>query len=588
MPTSPEAQKPETQKPFQPSWIMEKEDEFSGMNPSLQLRVRQIHQAPESIARRDYLEKHYLALEEQVVEGKIPEDEAGIVLAKIVARIEELESQQGALAESLRRSQQRQAKAQQGRTQKRSSGVQQGQQPNSPPPSVVASSIDAEKEVFGEGEAFSDRWVGEKGIPKTVQYYRSRFGTEEEDDDIDLNNVGSSPGTFKPSELFTTILETGGRDPRSGRMLSYLLEAYPGDSKSKEKFSSALVNGFLAMASLKDGLNSGRIDTLAEALRRGPSPQGIAQWLLFDPETSRSLALILALQGYQVAGVTQEEVKKILGLNEKGILPTVKAAFSDHENIRPDEIKKYLEKVRKAVGTDGPDGTDPGVVKLAYYIFRVLGHPHENYKFSQELTKKYMFVKGAKDEKYPNRDLAPEDIASFLLKFDDPTKAWKYEKNKKTDVYYDLSVESNENKDKVTDDKNKDKVFLKDVLEKEGVIGLARSLNRLPAEKIVREWSDMQLILDMMDQISDIRAGRGAGSSLLPSERLRAIRSVKELGTALAKRKLSQETVDRLVDTSKIVSAPGSTEVSFWEKTLYGMKVPISGIGKRKPKVKDD
>ena len=93
MPTSPEAQKPEAQKPFQPSWIMEREDEFSGMNPSLQLRVRQIHQAPESIAGRGYLEKHYLALEEQVVEGKIPEDEAGIVLAKIVARIEELESQ---------------------------------------------------------------------------------------------------------------------------------------------------------------------------------------------------------------------------------------------------------------------------------------------------------------------------------------------------------------------------------------------------------------------------------------------------------------------------------------------------------------
>jgi len=93
MPGSPETQKPKTQKPFQPSWIMGREDEFADMNPGLQLRVRQIHQAPGSIAGINYLERHYLALEEQVVEGKIPEDEAGIVLAKIVVRIEELESQ---------------------------------------------------------------------------------------------------------------------------------------------------------------------------------------------------------------------------------------------------------------------------------------------------------------------------------------------------------------------------------------------------------------------------------------------------------------------------------------------------------------
>lgn len=565
MPTSPEAQKPETQRPFQPSWIMEREDEFAGMNPSLQLRVRQIHQAPGSIAGRGYLEKHYLTLEEQVVEGKIPEDEAGIVLAKIVARIEELESQQGALAESLRKSQQRQAKAQQGRTQTQPSGVRQRQQPNSPTPPVVASPTDAEKEVFGEGEAFSDRWVKERGIPTTVRYYRSRLGTEGEDEDIDLNDVGSSSGTFKSSELFSTILETGGKDPRSGRMLSYLLEAYPGDPKTKEKFSSALVNGFLAVASLKDGLNSSRIDTLAEALRRGPSPQGIAQWLLFDPETRRSLALILRLEGYNVA----DEKDALGGAIFK--IPKVDCAFSDHQNIKPDQIKIYLEAVREAVGTD------PGVVKLAYYIFRVLGHPQENYKFSKELIKRYRFVGGAKDEEYPNRDLSPEDIASFIDSFEDSTKS-RDEGNKETNLYFGLPPKHGNENDK----KKKNQVFLEDVLEKEGVIGFARSLNRLPAEKIVREWSDMQLILDMMDHIADIRGAMGNYAGLDLGRRHAKL--IEEMGVPWAKRKLKTETLLRLRDPRKIqpVREAGLTQREREGQALRKVWSDLTGGSRRK------
>lgn len=83
----------EAPKPFQPSWIMEREDEFSGMNSRLQLRARQIHKSPESIVTSGLLRNHFRGIQGEVRRREVPEDEANVLSAKIAARIEELDSQ---------------------------------------------------------------------------------------------------------------------------------------------------------------------------------------------------------------------------------------------------------------------------------------------------------------------------------------------------------------------------------------------------------------------------------------------------------------------------------------------------------------
>ncbi|MGB9637343.1 MAG: hypothetical protein ACPLY7_00915, partial [Microgenomates group bacterium] len=92
-PTPPEVQKSETEKTFQPSWIMEREDEFFGFNPDLQRHIRSLHRTPSSIMNIDLLIARYIEIDKSVIEGKIPEDEAVIVLGRISKKIEELESQ---------------------------------------------------------------------------------------------------------------------------------------------------------------------------------------------------------------------------------------------------------------------------------------------------------------------------------------------------------------------------------------------------------------------------------------------------------------------------------------------------------------
>jgi len=441
--------------------------------------------------------------------------------------VEELRDQKGQTL----RGQKRQPRAQ---SQPVQPPIAQQKQPLNSPDEA---STEAEVEIFGRTEAFSERWVVARGMPAEVRYFKGLVGEEDME-------VGGSTGIFNTAELFSTILETGGKDYRANRQLAALFEAYKGDSRQRLKFSSSVVNGFVALASLKDALNSSRIDTLAEALRRGPAPQGIAQWLLFDPETRISLALILSLEGYNVA-----DEKDAPG---EAALDVPKHAFSDHQHISPDEIKAYLEAVRQAVGTD------PGVVKLAYYIFRVLGHAHENAKYSNDLIKKYTIhydkdnneVKEEEDDdrkrvEYPDRDLAPKDVASFVVRFDDPTKS-RDEGNRETNLYFKLPPKHGNE----SDSRTKNKVFLEDVLEKEGVIGFALSLNRLPAERIVREWSDMQLILDMMDHIADIRGAMGSYAGLDLGRRHAKL--IEEMGVPWAKRKLRTKTLLRLRDPKKI------------------------------------
>lgn len=92
-PRPPEGPPTETKRPFQPSWVVQKEGEFSGMARGLQVRADQLHKAPESVVTPNYLEQHYLDLERQVREEAIPEEEAAILMERISQRLEGITSQ---------------------------------------------------------------------------------------------------------------------------------------------------------------------------------------------------------------------------------------------------------------------------------------------------------------------------------------------------------------------------------------------------------------------------------------------------------------------------------------------------------------
>jgi len=372
----------------------------------------------------------------------------------------------------------------------------------------------AELEIFGEQEAFSERWTRQHGLP----------------DEIPADPARGIIRPFSPAEVFSDIAETGLSDQPAWYKASLAIEA-----SADRNFRRAARNGLLRLLVLDHTMRAGRIDSVASMLKTefGVTPQGIAQWLLVDQETRRCLALIFRLQGYQVAdeeGVHDE----IAGLDAEGKLPTVGLKFSEYLKLRPDQIKTYLRAVQEAVGTD------PGVVRLAYTIFRCLGFPHENGKFAEELIGKYMYD-GKKG------DLDPGEVAPFIDKFDDGTGR-----------------------------------NLAGALTADGVIGLARGLNRLPAEKIAREWADMQLLLDMMDKISDIRSALGESAGLPLKDRQKAI--IEAMGLPMAKRRLCENTIRRLQDPNKIevVREAGMSQVDQEIMALRKIWGDLTGASRRR------
>lgn len=96
MPSSPEAQRPETPEPFQPSWIMERKGEDLDMNPKLGLRARLLHETRGSVLTPGFLRIHFRGIQGEVLRGEVPENEAIGLLAKISDKIEELDSQKEA------------------------------------------------------------------------------------------------------------------------------------------------------------------------------------------------------------------------------------------------------------------------------------------------------------------------------------------------------------------------------------------------------------------------------------------------------------------------------------------------------------
>lgn len=422
---------------------------------------------------------------------------------------------------------------------------------------------DAKSEIYSSTPAFSDRWVRVHGLPEKVRR-RQR------------NAAGQGQPVvteFSSSEVFSVLQRSRGTDPTSLRRLGYLKEAYGQTAPSSlqlERFTEAVDTGFVPLVKLRDGLKSGRIDELAEALKRGPTAEGIAKWLLYDQETRRCLTLLLRLQGYQVADEALKGGGSISDRMDKYLDPTsgkllsvqfgsTEHAFSDFINITDDEIKAYLKAVAGVVGTD------PGVAELAYTIFRVLGHPHQNGKYADELIKKYIRV------------LTPEELngveSPFIRKFNDQIKG--YSEQEEFSDYFRGDLDPREIAPFIVKFKAKDygglgvdKTF-EEVLTTDGVLGLVKALNGTRATQLVREWNDMQTMLDMMDKISDIRIGAGAAGALSFEKKIGAIQTNQEFLTMMAKRKISKETRMRIIDPKKISAADGDSSLSREEAKQF-------------------
>jgi hypothetical protein len=260
---------------------------------------------------------------------------------------------------------------------------------------------------------------------------------------------------------------------------------------------------------------------------------------MIDRETRRSLCLLLRLQGYQVAN-EEGTNDRVPGLDVEGKLPTVGKKFSDL-SLRPDQLKQYLDAVQAAVKTD------PGVVRLAYTIFRCLGFPHGNAKFAGDLYGH--LYDGSKG------DFTLTEIGPFVDRFSEPG-------TNRT---------------------------LTEVIKTDGMIGLAVALNKLPAEKLGREWENMKLLLDLGDKVEDIRNGTGASGGMKYKDRQAIVmameQKIDEFAVAQAKRLLEPETMVRLKDPRRVKFQKGMLEArpKGFTDLIKDLAIEIPGVGDRRP-----
>ena len=84
----PSGNQPEAQV-FQPSWVLEKQGEFT--DPFLQRTVGILHKTPEIMLSRNRIESIYFKIQDKIIDGEVDETEADTLMARISARIEEID-----------------------------------------------------------------------------------------------------------------------------------------------------------------------------------------------------------------------------------------------------------------------------------------------------------------------------------------------------------------------------------------------------------------------------------------------------------------------------------------------------------------
>lgn len=443
------------------------------------------------------------------------------------------------------------------------------ERPRIPPMMGGSPALDPDRvkeRIFGSRNAFSLRW--------TRQY--------EIDDLVDPPPASGIKVAFDPAVALSKLLATGFSGSLAGQQASALIE----DSKNEE-FKVAAWTGLIPAFILDHQMRTKRLDGVEAALsgNMGLRPDGLAQWLSVDIETRRALTLLLHLQGVEVLDEPGfNDIEKIDRVAPRGYVRGLAHRFSDvgigqqrfsvpgsrdpevHSyDITKAEIDKYLQVVAEVAETD------PGIVRIAYTFFRVLGFPHENRKFS-ELWSLHTYDPGRKEKAMrdywarrgtPGRvtrkmideiagrgDFAPDETGTLIDEWKDPRDSSR---------------------------------SLREVLGEEGVLGLSDALNDLGTAEFQREWKDETRKLDVMDRISDIRNGTGGSSATPAIERLSKLLQQEEYHILGAKRKISDATKRRILDTRKISAAKGASEMSFMDNIRMQWRLLLSSHGIRPP-----
>lgn len=370
-----------------------------------------------------------------------------------------------------------------------------------------------------EGKMFSLRWTRLHKIP----------------DEIFLPSdprTGISR-TISPSYTLSEIMEAG---------FSPLLEREAvaiAETSQEDGFGVAAIKGMFPLIVLDETMATGSFAEIADRLKSGPFPDGVGRWLEIDQETRRCLSLFLKLHGYKVAdepgiqdsmpnlkaeGKVTREFFELAPRRE-----TKEEEAKDREKAKiARELDVYLKAVQESVGTD------PGVVRLAFTIFRYFGFP-QGIPVAQDL-----YVRHLHNPRTGEGDLELKDIEPFL--------------------------------NKIKDDRSGEK--LSDIIASKGVLGVANILSNrsVPLGKLATDWGDLKSLGDVMREVGNIRKGEGSAGSLDPEQRFAAIQKLveKDLGTLVAKRKLSQEAYKRILDPMRISGQPKQAPGNFVrEQTLF-------------------
>src|SRR3989338_8288801 len=171
---------------------------------------------------------------------------------------------------------------------------------------------DPEDERVDRPRAFSRRWARSHGLPDALLSGAGR---------------GAVMRRVHSNEVLSGYAETG-----NNPIVNKALEPVIASSK-EDGFTEAAAAGLLPLLHLDRVMRGSRLEYVAQALEtNGPTPDGVARWLRIDSETRRCLALLLRLQGYQIAA--EHGVHDVIeGLGHNNILVGTRHKFSDVRRV---------------------------------------------------------------------------------------------------------------------------------------------------------------------------------------------------------------------------------------------------------------